>query len=201
MSMPYIVGLTGGIGSGKSAASQWFEHQDIDVVDADVVAREVVQPGQPALEKIAQHFGNWVLQADGQLDRRALRDYIFQHPEARQQLEAITHPIIRQSILSQLQQAQSAYVILVSPLLFETGQDRMTHRNLLVDVSEATQLKRASQRDAQSTEQIQKIIATQMPRSEKLKRADDVVHNEGTLDELYQQLMRLHTDYLTRSPD
>ncbi|WP_151752719.1 dephospho-CoA kinase [Acinetobacter soli] len=199
--MPYIVGLTGGIGSGKSAASQWFEHQDIDVVDADVVAREVVEPGQPALEKIAQHFGDWVLQADGQLDRRALRDYIFQHPEARQQLEAITHPIIRQSILSQLQQAQSAYVILVSPLLFETGQDRMTHRNLLVDVSEATQLKRASQRDAQSTEQIQKIIATQMPRSEKLKRADDVVHNEGTLDELYQQLMRLHTDYLTRSPD
>ncbi|MCL9677453.1 dephospho-CoA kinase [Acinetobacter sp. ACZLY 512] len=199
--MPYIVGLTGGIGSGKSAASQWFEHQDIDVVDADVVAREVVQPGQPALEKIAQHFGDWVLQADGQLDRRALRDYIFQHPEARQQLEAITHPIIRQSILSQLQLAQSAYVILVSPLLFETGQDRMTHRNLLVDVSEATQLKRASQRDAQSTEQIQKIIATQMPRSEKLKRADDVVHNEGTLDELYQQLMRLHTDYLTRSPD
>ncbi|MEQ1142032.1 dephospho-CoA kinase [Acinetobacter soli] len=199
--MPYIVGLTGGIGSGKSAASQWFEHQDIHVVDADVVAREVVQPGQPALEKIAQHFGDWVLQADGQLDRRALRDYIFQHPEARQQLEAITHPIIRQSILSQLQQAQSAYVILVSPLLFETGQDRMTHRNLLVDVSEATQLKRASQRDAQSTEQIQKIIATQMPRSEKLKRADDVVHNEGTLDELYQQLMRLHTDYLTRSPD
>lgn len=199
--MPYIVGLTGGIGSGKSAASQWFEHQDIDVVDADVVAREVVQPGQPALEKIAQHFGDWVLQADGQLDRRALRDYIFQHPEARQQLETITHPIIRQSILSQLQQAQSAYVILVSPLLFETGQDRMTHRNLLVDVSEATQLKRASQRDAQSTEQIQKIIATQMPRSEKLKRADDVVHNEGTLDELYQQLMRLHTDYLTRSPD
>lgn len=199
--MPYIVGLTGGIGSGKSAASQWFEHQDIEVVDADVVAREVVQLGQPALEKIAQHFGDWVLQADGQLDRRALRDYIFQHPEARQQLEAITHPIIRQSILSQLQQAQSAYVILVSPLLFETGQDRMTHRNLLVDVSEATQLKRASQRDAQSTEQIQKIIATQMPRSEKLKRADDVVHNEGTLDELYQQLMRLHTDYLTRSPD
>ncbi|MEQ1324564.1 dephospho-CoA kinase [Acinetobacter soli] len=199
--MPYIVGLTGGIGSGKSAASQWFEHQDIHVVDADVVAREVVQPGQPALEKIAQHFGDWVLQADGQLDRRALRDYIFQHPEARQQLEAITHPIIRQSILSQLQLAQSAYVILVSPLLFETGQDRMTHRNLLVDVSEATQLKRASQRDAQSTEQIQKIIATQMPRSEKLKRADDVVHNEGTLDELYQQLMRLHTDYLTRSPD
>ncbi|WP_151964891.1 dephospho-CoA kinase [Acinetobacter soli] len=199
--MPYIVGLTGGIGSGKSAASQWFEHQDIEVVDADVVAREVVQPGQPALEKIAQHFGDWVLQADGQLDRRALRDYVFQHPEARQQLEAITHPIIRQSILSQLQQAQSAYVILVSPLLFETGQDRMTHRNLLVDVSEATQLKRASQRDAQSTAQIQKIIATQMPRSEKLKRADDVVHNEGTLDELYQQLMRLHTDYLTRSPD
>lgn len=199
--MPYIVGLTGGIGSGKSAASQWFEHQDIHVVDADVVAREVVQPGQPALEKIAKHFGDWVLQADGQLDRRALRDYVFQHPEARQQLEAITHPIIRQSILSQLQQAQSAYVILVSPLLFETGQDRMTHRNLLVDVSEATQLKRASQRDAQSTEQIQKIIATQMPRSEKLKRADDVVHNEGTLDELYQQLMRLHTDYLTRSPD
>ena len=123
--MAFILGVTGGIGSGKSAATQWFESQGIQVVDADIVAREVVEKGQPALQKIQQTFGDWVLQPDGNLDRRALREYIFQNPEARQTLEKITHPAIRQSIVQQLQNPKSPYVILVSPLLFETNQHEL----------------------------------------------------------------------------
>ena len=111
--MKFILGLTGGIGSGKSAASQWFEAQGIVVVDADVVAREVVEIGQPALAQIQQAFGDWVLLEDGSLNRRALREYIFQSPEARKTLENITHPAIRTSIIQQLDAAQSSYAILV----------------------------------------------------------------------------------------
>ncbi|OIG05594.1 dephospho-CoA kinase, partial [Acinetobacter baumannii] len=132
------LGITGGIGSGKSAATQWFESQGIQVVDADIVAREVVEKGQPALQKIQQTFGDWVLQPDGNLDRRALREYIFQNPEARQTLEKITHPAIRQSIIQQLQNPKSPYVILVSPLLFETNQHELVNHTLLVDASEQT---------------------------------------------------------------
>jgi hypothetical protein len=109
--MSFILGITGGIGSGKSAATQWFESQGITVIDADIVAREIVEPGQPSLQTIQQSFGDWVLLEDGNLNRRALREHIFQFPEARQTLEKITHPAIRQSIIQQLQQAESPYVI------------------------------------------------------------------------------------------
>jgi dephospho-CoA kinase len=115
--MTFVLGLTGGIGSGKSAASNWFELQGIQVVDADIVAREVVEPGQPALNQIQQQFGDWVLLANGELNRRALREHIFKDPTARQALEAITHPAIRQSIIQQLNEATSPYVILVSPII------------------------------------------------------------------------------------
>lgn len=195
--MTFILGLSGGIGSGKSAASQWFEQQGIDVVDADVVAREVVAVGQPCLTKIAQHFGEWVLEATGELNRRALREYIFQHPAARRELEQITHPAIRASIKQQLQSATSPYVVLVSPLLFETDQYRLTHRTLLIDAPEQLQLQRASQRDDQSVEQIKNIMASQMSRSDKRALADDVVSNEADLAHLYQQLKALHQHYLT----
>ncbi len=195
--MSFILGLTGGIGSGKSAASQWFETQGITVVDADIVAREVVQPGQAALAQIRQHFGDWVIQADGELDRKALREHIFKVPEARQVLEGITHPAIRQAIITQLSAATSAYAILVSPLLFETNQHLLTQRNLLIDASVELQIQRASQRDGQSIEQIEKIIQVQMSREEKLQRADDVVINDGHLDHLYSQLESLHQQYLT----
>ena len=197
--MSFILGLTGGIGSGKSAASQWFETQGINVVDADVVAREVVEIGQPALQQIQHTFGDWVLNADGSLNRRALREHIFQHPSARHQLEQITHPAIRQSIMQQLQDAHSPYVILVSPLLFETDQHQLTNRTLLIDASEAIQIERASQRDGQDSEQIKKIIAAQMPREQKRQMADDIVMNDGHLDHLYQQLATLHHHYLERS--
>lgn len=194
--MTFILGLTGGIGSGKSAASQWFETQGITVVDADVVAREVVEAGQPALTQIRDAFGDWVIQANGELDRRALREYIFKEPKARQKLEAITHPAIRQSIIQHLSIATSPYVILVSPLLFETNQHELTHRNLLIDASEALQIERASQRDGQSIEQIQKIIQVQMSREKKHTLADDIVLNDGHIDHLFNQLESLHHYYL-----
>ncbi|MGR0305502.1 dephospho-CoA kinase [Acinetobacter beijerinckii] len=197
--MSFILGITGGIGSGKSAATQWFESQGITVIDADIVAREVVEPKQPALEKIQQTFGDWVLLEDGGLNRRALREHIFQFPEARQALEKITHPAIRQSIIQQLKQAESPYVILVSPLLFETNQHELTHHTLLIDAEEQTQLQRASQRDGQTEQQIRSIIAAQMPRAQKLQLANDVVLNDGLLEHLHQQLKPLHLKYLQKS--
>lgn len=195
--MHLILGLTGGIGSGKSAASAWFEAQGITVIDADLVAREVVAKGQPALQKIQETFGEHVLLENGELNRRALRDIIFQDPNARQRLEAITHPAIRQSIMQQLQDATSPYVILVSPLLFETNQHELTQRTLLIDAPEQHQIERASQRDGQSLEQIQNIIRVQMSRQDKQKRADDIVLNDADLDHLYRQLAPLHAHYLS----
>lgn len=194
--MKFVLGLTGGIGSGKSAASHWFEAQGIPVVDADVVAREVVELGQPALTQIQQAFGDWVLLADGSLNRRALREYIFQSPEARKTLESITHPAIRTSIIQQLHAAQSPYAILVSPLLFETNQHELTQHTLLIDATIELQIERASQRDGQNIEQIRNIIAAQMSREQKQTMADDIVLNDGHLDHLYAHLRLLHQKYL-----
>ncbi|APX63990.1 dephospho-CoA kinase [Acinetobacter schindleri] len=197
--MKFILGLTGGIGSGKSAASQWFEQHGIVVVDADVVAREIVEVGQPALLQIQQAFGDWVLQEDGTLNRRALREHIFQFNDARRILESITHPAIRQSIIQQLQDAQSPYVILVSPLLFETNQHELTDHTLLIDASIELQIQRAAQRDGQNIEQIHRIIAAQMPREQKQQLADDIVLNDGHLEHLYAHLQPLHEQYLQRA--
>ncbi|AUX88374.1 dephospho-CoA kinase [Acinetobacter variabilis] len=194
--MKFVLGLTGGIGSGKSAASQWFESQGIAVVDADIVAREVVDIGQPALQQIREAFGDWVLLENGSLNRRALREHIFQSPEARKTLENITHPAIRTSILQQLHAAQSPYAILVSPLLFETNQHELTQHTLLIDAAIELQIQRASQRDGQNVEQIQKIIAAQMPREQKCAMADDIVLNDGELEHLYAHLTPLHEKYL-----
>jgi dephospho-CoA kinase len=197
--LKFTLGLTGGIGSGKSAASQWFEQHGIVVVDADVVAREIVEVGQPALLQIQQAFGDWVLQKDGTLNRRALREHIFQSNDARRILESITHPAIRQSIIQQLQDAQSPYVILVSPLLFETNQHELTDHTLLIDASIELQIQRAAQRDGQNIEQIHRIIAAQMPREQKQQLADDIVLNDGHLEHLYAHLQPLHEQYLQRA--
>lgn len=197
--MRFILGLTGGIGSGKSAASDWFAAQGICVVDADVVAREIVALGEPALAQIHAHFGDWVLLDNGTLNRSALREHIFNHPEARHKLEAITHPAIRQRIIDQLAAATSAYAILVSPLLFETRQHELTQHVLLIDANPELQIARASKRDGQSVAQIEKIIAAQMPRAEKRQRADDVVINDGDLSHLYAQLQTLHEGYLLKA--
>ena len=195
----WVLGLTGGIGSGKSAASDFFSRLNVVVVDADVVARDVVQPQQPAWKAIVEHFGSDVLLADQQLDRAWLREKVFADPNERLWLEQQTHPHIRHRMVQQLQQASSPYAVLVSPLLFETDQKQLVQRTLVVDVPESVQLERASRRDANHTDQIKRIMAAQMPRRERLAFADDVVDNSGTLEQLHHQLELLHQQYLALS--
>lgn len=191
-----IVGLTGGIGSGKSAASACFEAHGVCVVDADVVAREVVEPGEPALAQIQAHFGGDILDSQGALDRAKLRQEIFSSPKQKQWLETLLHPLIRERIVAQLKAAKSSYAILVSPLLFETNQNELVHRSLMIDVSPATQIQRAMARDNNSSEQIKAIMAVQMPREQKLALADDVIINEAGLNELGTRIKALHQFYL-----
>lgn len=191
-----IIGLTGGIGSGKTMASDWFAAQGIIIIDADIVARQVVDIGQPALVEIAHTFGSGILNIDGSLNRARLRDIIFNDSNAKKQLENITHPRIRIQIKQQLIQADSPYCILVSPLLFETDQYQMVQRTLLIDTSETLQQQRAAQRDRQGLDKISKIIVSQMPRQQKQQRADDIVLNTGAIEQLYAQLRPLHHYYL-----
>lgn len=191
-----IVGLTGGIGSGKTVASDWLAEQGIEVVDADQVAREIVAPGEPALNAISRHFGPGILLSDGSLNRAALRQRVFSDPAERAVLESITHPAIRERILRHLQAAASAYTVLVSPLLFETGQAGFCGRTIVIDVEEATQKARASTRDGVSEAQIASIMAVQMSREERLKRADDIIVNQGDREDLYLQLEHLHRQFL-----
>lgn len=192
----WVVGLTGGIGSGKSAASDWFAEQGIAVVDADIVAREVVAAGQPALQQIVQRFGQAMLLPGGELNRRALREHVFADPAARQALEQITHPLIRQSIVEQLLAATTPYALLVSPLLFESQQDQLVNRTLLIDAPETLQLQRAMQRDDHDEQHIRRIMAAQWSREQRRQRADDIVCNDGTVQHLYTQLIPLHQRYL-----
>ncbi len=196
-SKPWILGLTGGIGSGKSAAAHHFAALGVHVVDADHAARWVVEPGRPALAKIAAHFGDGVLQADGQLDRSALRTLIFSDPEQRRWLEALLHPLIRDEIANNLAQAQSPYAILVSPLLIESGQYSTTQRILVIDAPQALQIQRTLLRDNTSEQQIQAILKAQASREERLQHADDVLVNDADLKALQTEVERLHHFYLT----
>ncbi|MCC1495285.1 dephospho-CoA kinase [Alcanivorax sp. 1008] len=194
--MMFVVGLTGGIGSGKTAASDYLASKGITVVDADLVSRLVVQPGQPALQAIAERFGAGVIQPDGTLDRRALREIVFADPSARKDLEAITHPAIGAEILRQLQTSSSPYTLLVSPLLLESSQHKMAQRILLIDVPEALQLSRTASRDQVAETQVKAIMAAQMSRADKHQRADDIVTNDADLASLHRQLDTLHETYL-----
>ena len=194
---PWILGLTGGIGSGKSAAAQHFVDLGVHLVDADHVARWVVEPGKPALEKIVEHFGSTMLQADGQLDRAALRSRIFADAEERRWLEALLHPLIGQEIIQYLARAQSPYAILVSPLLVESGQHKLTHRVLVVDAPEQLQIQRTMARDHSSDEHVQAILKAQASREERLSHANDVLLNDRDLHWLQSEVERLHAFYLT----
>ena len=194
---PWTLGLTGGIGSGKSAVAQHFAAQGIDVIDADQAARWVVEPGRPALLAIAEHFGPSVLQPDGQLDRRALRERIFSDADERKWLERLLHPLIRQEITDFLSKATSPYSILVSPLLIESGQYKLTRRVLVIDIPEALQIERTMQRDGMSQEQAQAILAAQASREERLRHADDVLNNARDMGWLRSEVERLHAFYLT----
>lgn len=192
----WILGITGGIGSGKTAATDYLHSLGITIVDADVVSREIVAPGQPALTAIHQCFGDEALLENGQLNRPWLRQRVFSDPEQRLALEAITHPAIREGLRQQLQAATSPYAVLASPLLWESGQVNFVQRTLLIDVSEATQMLRASQRDGVSAEQIKAIMQAQWSRGQRLARADDIVSNEGSVADLQRQLDTLHQQYL-----
>ena len=197
MSKPWILGLTGGIGSGKSAVAQHFIDLGIHLVDADHAARWVVEPGRPALAKIAERFGPQVLQADGSLDRTALRQLVFQDEAQRRGLEGLLHPLIFQEIAQYLARAESPYAILVSPLLVESGQHRITQRVLVVDAPEQLQLQRSMARDNSSEEQIRAILKAQTSREERLRHAHDVLTNDKDLTWLKGEVERLHQFYLT----
>lgn len=194
---PLVIGLTGGIGSGKTAASDYFARQGIAVVDADQAARAVVAPGQPALDAIVKHFGRTILQPDNSLDRRQLRAIIFTRPEEKAWLEQLLHPKINALLSRQLAETHSAYGILVSPLLIESAQDRLVDRILVVDVPESVQLQRAMTRDHMSEAQARQIIRSQCSRAQRLSRADDIIDNSGTRAQLYQALARCHRHYLS----
>ncbi|ARN73034.1 dephospho-CoA kinase [Oceanicoccus sagamiensis] len=193
----FIVGLTGGIGSGKTAVSDHLQSLGIDIVDADLASRTVVEPGQPALTQIAEHFGEEILLPDQSLDRAALRQKIFSKPADKQWLEALLHPLIAEEISYQLAKTTSPYALFVSPLLLEIGQSAICDRILVVDVPEAMQIARTTQRDNNDEEQVRRIIASQIPRQQRLEKADDIIENTQGLAELQQQAAVLHQHYLS----
>ena len=197
--MSLIVGITGGIGSGKTAVTDRFEQHGITVVDADKAARVVVEPGRPALEAIAGHFGEQILQPDGGLDRAALRALVFANDSERQWLEALTHPLIGEEIQAQLAAASSPYVILSSPLLLETSQGSLADLIVVVDVPEEVQLARTVARDDNDEDQVKRIMAAQMARTDRLARADIVIDNSRSLTELDELVEELHGEFLARA--
>lgn len=195
----YVVGLTGGIGSGKSAVSRRLEAKGIAAVDADVVAREVVEPGEPALTKIATHFGEGIIDDQSGLNRAALRELVFADEKKRTWLEQLLHPLIRDRILQQLESAESAYTVLVSPLLLETDQHLLVNHVVVVDVEEQQQIDRTMARDNNSEEQVKAILAAQMTRQQRLDKADDVVDNTQDMSALDAQIEQLHARLLKQA--
>ncbi|WP_062566179.1 dephospho-CoA kinase [Pseudoalteromonas shioyasakiensis] len=195
----WVLGLTGGIGSGKSAVSAMFEELGIQVVDADIVAREVVEPGSVGLTKITAHFGDEILTSNGTLDRAKLRAIIFADESQKQWLNNLLHPLIRESMLSQLKQATSNYVILVAPLLFENGLEKYCNHTLLIDVPVDVQITRTTARDNVSVELAKQIIASQMSRADKQQKAGDILDNNRPLEEVKTDAQKLHEKYLKHS--
>ena len=194
--MTYTVALTGGIGSGKSTVADAFFRLGINVIDADILARQVVEPGTPALAAIAEYFGSHMLTSEGALNRRILREHIFAHPDDKTWLNALLHPLIQQETQRQFQQATSPYVLWVVPLLVENKLYHRADRVLVVDVTRETQLHRTMQRDQVSREHAENILAAQASREERLAVADDVINNNGTPDAIASDVARLHAHYL-----
>ncbi|HDX8595017.1 MULTISPECIES: dephospho-CoA kinase [unclassified Aeromonas] len=193
----YVVAITGGIGSGKTTVANQFAELGIEVVDADIIAREVVEPGTPALAAIAAHFGANVIAPDGRLDRRQLRERVFTDPQAKGWLNALLHPLIRSEMQRQCAAARSPYCLLVVPLLVENRLTALANRVLVIDVDEATQIERTCRRDGVSREQAEAILAAQASRTERLAAADDVLDNQnGTPEAIKSRIFALHETYL-----
>jgi len=191
-----IIGLTGGIGSGKSTVARHFESLGVPVIDADIITRELVKPGQDALKEIVAHFGPDIIQTDGQLNRAWLRALIFDNPGERKVLENILHPRARESALRQLAKLDAPYCILCVPLLLESGWDDMVHRVLVIDLPRELQIQRTMDRDGIPENQVETIINTQIDRDSRLSAADDVIVNTGDTTALLEQVDRLHQKYL-----
>lgn len=191
----YCVGLAGGIGSGKTTASDIFHELGITIVDTDVIAREVVAKGSPSLAALAQHFGRQIFTENDELDRKKLREIIFSDASSKDWVEGLLHPVIREQTRHALAESQSPYTILSSPLLLESPDAALVDRVLVVDVSEDNQLRRTKTRDGVSHDQIQTTIAAQLPRAQRLAKADDILDNSGSLDQLRKQVQALDLRY------
>ncbi len=195
--MALVIGLTGGIASGKTTVANLFKQQfKIDIVDADIVAREVVEPGTPGLNAIVEHFGKGIIHDNQTLNRTKLRERIFSNPEEKTWLNNLLHPIIREKMVDELKQVTSDYALLVVPLLIENKLDSLCDRVLVVDVEPNTQISRTMKRDNVSEQQAQAILASQASRQDRLDKADDVVKNNPDDPELLLQITELHEKYL-----
>lgn len=190
-----IIGLTGGIGSGKTTVSNLFEELGVPVIDADVIARQVVEPGQAALTEIRQQFGDGVIDEGGHLDRDALRQIVFGHPERRRTLEALLHPAIEQEMLDQASQLKTHYCLFVIPLIIEAQQQHLVDRILVVDAPDQLRRQRVKQRSQLDDKQIDAIFAAQVNRDARLRHADDIIYNSSNLDDLRTQVLYLHNRY------
>lgn len=197
----YIVGITGGIGSGKSAVTELLEQQGITIVDADIVARQVVEPGTPALKEIERHFGTSVINQEDGLDRQKLRAIVFDNPQERKWLEALLHPLIREEILLQLSQSNSHYTVLSSPLLLETDQHELVDKIVVVDVSENIQIQRTMKRDNNSSDQVKAIIAAQKNREERIQSAHYIINNDADLKTLQEKVFNLQQQLLLNAKE
>ncbi|WP_041930702.1 dephospho-CoA kinase [Pantoea ananatis] len=193
---PYTVALTGGIGSGKSTIAGYFAASGVDIIDADVIAREVVEPGTPALQAIIERYGDAILTEQGTLQRSRLREIIFATPDEKTWLNALLHPLINARTQQLKAQAASPYVLWVVPLLVENRLQRQADRVLVVDTDEETQLRRTLQRDNVSLEQAKRILAAQATRQQRLDCADDIIDNSGTPEKALPQVAKLHQLYL-----
>lgn len=193
-----LVGLTGGIGSGKSAAADRFAELGIDVVDADIASRTVVEPGQPALAEIAAHFGADLLNEDGTLNRPRLRAVVFADVAERKWLQSLLHPLINQCLKEQIAASTSDYCLLVNPLLLESGQGQWCDEIVVVDAPEELQVSRTMKRDDNSREQVEAILAAQLKRQDRLAKASHVIHNNDDLPHLYRQVESLHEALVKR---
>lgn len=191
-----IIGLTGGIGSGKSIASDKFSSLGITVVDADVASRTVVEPGMPALKEIESHFGSEIIGDDGLLNRTKLREIIASDADERKWLESILHPRIGEQITKEISESTSPYTLFVAPLLLETNSHEICSRVVVVDVTKEVQITRTAERDKVSHNQVELMVAAQMEREKRLEKADDVLLNNGTIGELEKQVEELHKKYL-----
>lgn len=195
----WILGLTGGIGAGKTLVSNHLSSLGIEIVDADVIAREVVAVGSDGLNAIVKHFGNAILLDDGSLNRAKLREIIFADLEQKNWLNNLLHPMIRQNITEKLDNAKSPYVVLSAPLLFENKLDALCDHSLLVDVPVEVQLARTTNRDSVSTEQVKNIIAAQMSRGDKLQKAGSILDNHREIDLVLADVERLHRAFLKQA--